>query len=215
MVADGGDRSRYWRAAPTVPSSLTLPGLFLERIVPGASVLDVGCGEARIAHALLEKGARYVGLDLNPACLARAHAPVVMGQGGRLPFKAASFDLVLLRAVLTVLPEEDDLQALLREALRVSRALVGVQDFLQNWELPMYRQRYERGLLQGERRGVFHVLEEGRFLYRARHFQPDELRGLVRQAGGSVVAWEEGMAPTRSGNRIKGVTFLAEPARRA
>src|SRR5215208_4725382 len=39
--------------------------LVVDAIEPGSEVLDLCCGDATLAPLLLEKGCRYVGLDLN------------------------------------------------------------------------------------------------------------------------------------------------------
>jgi SAM-dependent methyltransferase len=188
--------------------------MFLNTIHPGSRLLDVGCGEAGIAGIVEMAGGRYMGLDVNFPSLVRAgkNRSVAAGEGGRLPFRDGMFDMVLLRAVLTVLVETPLVLAVLREALRVCRGVLGIQDFLQTWEDSRYAARYEEGLSLGRVRGVFPVRPEGdggNLLYWARHFTPDELRNLIREAGGRVVHLSEAPAPTRSGNIIRGITLLA------
>lgn len=207
------DAAMNWRTTQKVPSSLSLAHQFLPCIRPGFRVLDVGCGEAGAGGIVALRGARYVGLDVNLPSLARARVSrtVVAGEGAFLPFKARSFDLVMLRAVLTVLPEREALLAVLREAFRVCRGSVGVQDFLQTPQIPLYAARYREGEAMGKPRGVFPVNGESGLLYWARHFTPEELRGLMDEAGGRVRVLAEAPAPTRSGNVIRGVTLLADP----
>jgi len=45
----------------------------LLRLTPDATVVDVGCGTGRAVAELAERGARAVGVDLDPAMLAAAH----------------------------------------------------------------------------------------------------------------------------------------------
>lgn len=52
----GGPRATYWEG-------IGIPRLFLVPPKPGDEVLDFGCGNGRLAIALLEYDVRYVGLD--------------------------------------------------------------------------------------------------------------------------------------------------------
>lgn len=204
-----------WRTAPTVPTSLAMPDLFLQQVHPGVRALDIGCGEAGIGVQVQEAGGVYTGLDLNLPSLRRAakRFQVALGEGGRLPFRTASFDLVFLRAVLTVLVDPAQRLGVVREAMRVCRGVVGIQDFLLTPEQPLYAARYAEGHSLRGQRGVFPVRQDGGegVLYWAKHFSLDELEELIREAGGRVAAVSEVQAPTRSGNIIRGVVLLAHP----
>ena len=67
---------------------------------PGGRVLDVGCGEGRVARDLRERGYRVTALDASPTLVAEAASAdpggeYVVGVAEALPFPAASFDLVI------------------------------------------------------------------------------------------------------------------------
>ncbi len=81
-------------------------------------VLDLACGTGEILRRLRTEFScsLAVGIDLFPGHLRHAERPVVCGDGLRLPFADASFDLVCVRHVLQALP---DPRAMLREAKRV------------------------------------------------------------------------------------------------
>ena len=89
-----------------------------------ADILLAGIGTG-LDLPLLPPGHRVVGCDLTPAMLARAvnrrdacdFGPVV-ADVRRLPFAAASFDVVILHLILAVVP---DPRACLAEAARVLR----------------------------------------------------------------------------------------------
>ncbi len=94
-----GDSPRYYR---------WLTRRALAHLEPGrradAHVLDAGCGQGELARAMLATAGgdlrSMVALDLSDAALAfvRRAAPEarrVLGQGERLPFASASFDIVL------------------------------------------------------------------------------------------------------------------------
>ena len=63
--------------------------------LPSRRALDVGTGSGRYLPILASGGARVVGVDLSMAMLRRADARArVCADARRLPFRAASFDLV-------------------------------------------------------------------------------------------------------------------------
>ena len=73
--------------------------------VDGLDILELGCGAGRWSIALAGAGGRPVGMDLSEGQLAQARrrlsrsesrVPLVQASAERLPFKPASFDLVLL-----------------------------------------------------------------------------------------------------------------------
>jgi len=96
-------------------------------------VLDLGCGPAHLAKGLLARGVDYVGLDRNPAMVARAgramdawgpgHGLVVRADVTSLPFPAASFDVVVATGVLGLLAVPAR-RLVLHEMVRVSRGEV-------------------------------------------------------------------------------------------
>lgn len=88
----------------------------------GMDVLEIGCGDGRVAAGLAGWAASYVGLDADPAALAEAQARVpdaafVEGQGEALDFADESFDVVLFTLCL----HRMDAEAALAEARRVLR----------------------------------------------------------------------------------------------
>jgi len=90
---------------------------------PSARVLDIGCGTGANGPVLAESGRFAVGIDASPIPLgldrergAAGHAARVRGDAARLPFRDASFDLVV---ALDVLEHLDDDRAGARELARV------------------------------------------------------------------------------------------------
>ena len=88
---------------------------------PGASTLEVGCGEGRVSRDLATRGHRVIGLDASPTLL-RAAAEAdsagryVEGRAESLPFADASFDLAV---AYNSLMDVADMPAAVREAARV------------------------------------------------------------------------------------------------
>lgn len=76
-------------------------------LTPGDRVLEVGAGTGRIARPFLQAGCRYTALDSSAQMLARirplASGERVLASATQLPFRAASFELVLAVQALGVM----------------------------------------------------------------------------------------------------------------
>lgn len=105
----------------------------LERldVRPGDLLLDAGCGEGRHCYGALERGARVVGLDLDPAGLHAAAGglrrrarelsslgEMVQGDTFHLPFADATFDRIICSEVME---HVHDYRAAAAELARVTR----------------------------------------------------------------------------------------------
>jgi ubiquinone/menaquinone biosynthesis C-methylase UbiE len=101
-------------------------------VQPGDWLLDVGCGAGRHAFGALERGARVVGIDLDPATLRLSCSPLrararqlrgtgamVRGNALRLPFGNRRFDRVICSEVME---HVHDFRAAARELARVTRS---------------------------------------------------------------------------------------------
>lgn len=101
----------------------------LARVVPGARVLEIGCGGGGLLRLLGERGADVVGVDTLDTALDLArkrlntdeHRPaqkdlVRVGDDAALPFHDSAFDAVIGQHVIEHLPDVD---AALREYKRV------------------------------------------------------------------------------------------------
>ena len=92
-------------------------------LTPGAEVLEIGIGTGGMLHALLQRGVRARGVEINPSLIAESRKwfgdlPVQPVSGVELPFGDASFDLVLSFDVFEHIRDSD---AHLREVARVLR----------------------------------------------------------------------------------------------
>jgi ubiquinone/menaquinone biosynthesis C-methylase UbiE len=67
---------RMLEAAETMPGAATLRARSYQllQLVPGATVVDVGCGTGRAVAELAQHGASAIGVDLDPAMLAAARS---------------------------------------------------------------------------------------------------------------------------------------------
>ncbi len=96
----------------------------LAGVVPGMRVLDVAAGRGRAAAAAVAAGARVVLVDRRERALAEVPPELasrtarVVADGVALPFRAETFDLVILRAAVHHLVEP---LAVVREGARVLR----------------------------------------------------------------------------------------------
>lgn len=148
----------------------------------GKRVLDAGCGDGALVCALAARGAEAIGVDPDPAMLAAARARAARlgvratfleGRVERLPFPAASFDVV---AAITVLCFVPDAAGAVREMARVlrpgARLVLGE---LGRWSVWAALRRV-RGWL-------------GASTWKAARFRtPRELRALAHEAGLSVTS---------------------------
>jgi len=130
------------------------PGLLrlLHSVKPGARVLDLGCGNARVAQ-LLPPGCSYTGIDFSPELLRFTTPPpshlvsyrllvADLVQDAWAKSLAAGFDWIVIRAVLHHIPDYANRRAVLSQAISLSRPDGHL--ILANWQfdrLPRLLQR--------------------------------------------------------------------------
>jgi len=86
------------------------------------SVLDIGCGDGKITHALSEKfkGVSFHGFDKSYEALDRLKLPSTQGDVVNLPFQDNQFDLVMTVDLLEHLDDLEEQQCL-KELFRVAK----------------------------------------------------------------------------------------------
>ncbi len=91
-------------------------------------VLDVPCGTGRLRGVLERRGMRYVGTDVSATMLAEPavthDAALVLADAERLPFAEDSFDVVVCCRLLHHLQDEEVMESVVRELVRVSSRMV-------------------------------------------------------------------------------------------
>lgn len=104
----------------------------IQILPPDASVLDVGCGDGRIASLISKQrpDLRIRGIDV--LVREQTNIPVGLFDGERLPFRDASIDVAML---IDVLHHTDHPMRLLSEAARVARRGVAIKDHLREGPL--------------------------------------------------------------------------------
>jgi len=173
-------------------------------------VLDCGCGYGRVLRDLRDRGhRRLAGTDLSPAMAARAHSlvpevPIVAAGGDALPFRDASFDAVLLFAVLTCVPLDADQRALVAEVHRLLRpaGIVYISDFLLGADA-RNRARYARDAPGFGRHGVFEI-DGGAVV---RHHSREWIDELIEPF--DTLAFDEFEVMTMHGNPASGFRCVA------
>lgn len=168
----------------------------VERLPPGAAVLDAGCGPARDTLWLAQQGFRAVGIDLSWGMLRQGQmrlaaqgvvAPLIQADMACLPFCTASFQGVWACASLLHIPKAQAGQVL-GEFARVVR--------------PGYLYlSVKRGHGEG-----WVADQAGRRRFFA-HYRPGELERLVERSGFEVLeSWENA---DRLGRRQRWLNVLA------
>jgi SAM-dependent methyltransferase len=94
------------------------------RLMPGMSVLEIGCAKGFVLVEFLKLGMKIAGFDYSQYALANSHPDVKKfvsrGSIDNLPFKDEQFDLVIAKEILPHVPHKI-LRKSLRECKRVSK----------------------------------------------------------------------------------------------
>lgn len=102
-----------------------LAGHLAEALPEGARVLDVGCGDGRVAKLIMERRSDVSISGIDVLIRGQTHIPVEPFDGRTIPHGDASFDAVTF---VDVLHHTDDPMVMLREAARVARRVVVIKD---------------------------------------------------------------------------------------
>ncbi|MEK6280543.1 MAG: class I SAM-dependent methyltransferase [Acidobacteriota bacterium] len=212
---DSTSQMRYWnRVASEKSFSHPLRLDWLRRYLNSAArILDCGCGYGRTLGDLSRLGHRnLVGLDFSEAMLRRCRSEipnvqVVRNDGHTLPLQAGSFDAVILFAVLTCIPGDDEQRALVAEVERVlhSGGLLYISDLLVNDDL-RNRERYARYASHGAY-GVFE-LPEGVVV---RHHTVDWIKEIT--GAFEPLEYEPFTVTTMNGNASAAFQYLGRKSR--
>lgn len=222
------DWSRYPAASIPTKNDLSLLESWLDSL-PGRGaarrLLDLGCGVGAVSRRLGELGFTVVGVDINAEAIETARKVVratfyrrdVASPAG-LELHQAPFDVVVCQLVVSVVGTTADRRALLRNAHDV--LAVGGYFYLSASAVsssvnPSYARLYQEDF---ERTGELHTYDsrdaEGNVLYRTHHFEKEELRDLLNEAGFVEVSLFE-KTETSSRRQGEAARFLYAFARRS
>jgi len=211
-MADLDRQMRYWNSSGA-GKTFTHPiePAWLSRLDHAARILDYGCGYGRLVADLNERGFGAVeGVDLAPALIARARRQwpalrfSVIDTPPNVAYPDASFDVILLFAVLTSVPTDTgqvELVAELRRLLRPGGLLYLSDMAIQPDE--RNRQWYTAFHPTYDTYGVFET-DDGAV---CRHHEPHWLRRLL--AGFAPVADRQIAVSTMNGHPARITQLLA------
>ncbi|MFF0387741.1 class I SAM-dependent methyltransferase [Kitasatospora sp. NPDC004615] len=212
-MTDLGSQIAYWDgvgATKTFTHPVNLS--WLAEVGPDARVLDYGCGYGRVMAELSQHGFRDVsGVDLSPALIERGRRLqpdlrfAVLESPPTLMHASESFDVILLFAVLTCVPDGDAQEALVEELNRALApgGLLYVSDLLLQDD-ERNRDRYAAHARKfGTPYGVF-ATDDGAV---CRHHDIAELRALLSDF--DPVDERRIEVATMNGHRSQAVQLLA------
>lgn len=189
-VADLPESYRSWRRSYLGRITDALEErLILDLLGPvnGLIVLDLGCGDGKMASRLARHGAQVTGLDADPLMLAAAHRRakaerveliLVRGSVETPPFPDASFDRIVAVTVLCFVREADRAIAEMARLLRPGgRLVIGELGRRSLWAaIRRFRGWFGTATWQAAR---FRTAEELRALLEAHGLAVREVRGSV------------------------------------
>ncbi|RJR27900.1 class I SAM-dependent methyltransferase [candidate division WWE3 bacterium] len=102
----------------------TIVGRISEYLPEKSRILDIGAGACGVAELLIDKGHGVVPLDIHDVSFVNNVKPIIY-DGTRIPFDDNSFDFVI---VILVLHHTKDPKAILKEAKRVSKNIILMEE---------------------------------------------------------------------------------------
>jgi SAM-dependent methyltransferase len=202
------DQARIWEhfqsaASDAFAGAAPRYRFLASRIPKGASVLNVGVGQAGLEAMLLARGVAVHSLDPSESSIERARRELGLGDRARvgvsqaMPFDTAQFDVVVMSEVLEHLTDEA-LGSSIGEARRVLRAggrLIGT--------VPANERLADRRTVCPDCGAVFHRWGHHQ------SFSPERIRALLEQHGFAAATLQVRAFPDWSRRQLRGLVKSA------
>lgn len=221
----------FWEtvSGEMIPSSVDLHPLIYEYLKEGYKILDIGCGSGKVSLKLASLGYSVIGVDINPEAIIFSKnslknlflegkmpgkAEFELSNASELSFSAQSFNLAVMQAFLTSVPDAQERVKIVKEAYRVliPGGYLYLVEFAQNWHLKLYRDRYLKDYPVTGEEGSFLARnpETGKVEYIAHHFSEKELVFLLVNSGFEIDNFRVEELKTRTRNKINGFVIVAK-----
>jgi SAM-dependent methyltransferase len=206
----------YWNKVAnekkfTIPVSVELLG---KHITLDSAILDFGCGYGRILEELKRNGfLNLAGVDIaeNSIEIAKANLPNVdfkVNTGMDIPYDDSYFEAVIISAVLTCIPSNDDQKRLISEIKRVLKpaGIVYMCDFLINKD----KRNLDRYNKYRQKHGLYGIFEIGEGVV-FRHHTLEWIDDLTFSF--TKLLFEEKTYSTMNNHMSKGFCFVGKKDR--
>lgn len=175
---------------------------FMQRLKPGARVLDAGCAGGRDSRIFKDHGFEPIGIDLSHEFIEQAkknHPDIEFVEGDMrdMPFADNYFAGIWANASLVHLPEIKDVRRVLLEFYRVLQP-GGVVHISVKEQLDEHKTAKKAHVFSGEFRRFF------------RFYTKDELEGYLREAGFKIVSLENEQDGKSTRSDVKWIVALVE-----
>jgi len=209
------------------PSTVEIHDIFFQKVPKGSEIIDFGCAWGRIAFQLQRNGYNVTGFDSNDNAIAEAqetarktngkHKETVKFQNAdalKLTYPDESFDACIIQAFLTTIITPEERIRIIDQAHRILKhdGILYIADFGQNWQDPIYSERYNQDYSVTGEIGTFIVTEDGtqrgKELFMVHHYTADELTKLVKSRF-NIETMYESVFTTFHGNETLGYVMIA------
>ncbi|MEM9947302.1 MAG: class I SAM-dependent methyltransferase [Cyanobacteria bacterium P01_D01_bin.36] len=211
-IPSSAELIKYWDANATSKAfSHPIPQEFIETYFPtNAKVLDVGCGQGRLASYLSEMNFQVSGTDTSTAMLEEARKNVPNCEfrecrSSELTYEDNTFDVAIAVTLLTSVPFDLEQRQIMSEIKRVLKpeGILFISDLPLQWS-DKYLERYQKGQRRYGQYGVFD-LEDGGVV---RHHELSYFNQLVSSF--TPLKMETHNVVTMNGNQAEAVRFVGK-----